>query len=323
MIDYGKFFDCLEQTGIGDIAQRLCRDTITAVQNIRHGDLEKWLAGLDGLPEIEPSVIDLGSTVCIGSADDCSEETRARIAECLKQFHPWRKGPFELFGTHIDTEWRSDLKWDRLKDHIDPLEGKLVLDIGCGNGYHCFRMAQDRPSGVIGIDPFLLYVMQFHAVNRYAGLENVAVLPLGIEDIPKEDGCFDSIFSMGVLYHRRDPLEHLNHIRNLLAPGGQAVIETLVIEGKDCDCLKPKGRYAKMRNVFAIPSIKTLTDWISRAGFGNIRVIDVTRTTAAEQSKTQWMTFESLEDFLDPVDPAKTIEGHPAPVRAVILAKRC
>jgi tRNA (mo5U34)-methyltransferase len=50
-------------------------------------------------------------------------------------------------------------------------------------------------------------------------------------------------------------------------------------------------------------------------------MVDISTTSIEEQRSTDWMTFESLEDFLDPNDHSKTIEGHPAPTRAVFLAE--
>jgi tRNA (mo5U34)-methyltransferase len=75
-----------------------------------------------------------------------------------------------------------------------------------------------------------------------------------------------------------------------------------------------------MRNVWFIPSTAMLENWLRRCGYRDIRTVDVTPTTIAEQRSTEWMTFESLADFLDPADTRLTIEGHPAPQRAVLVA---
>lgn len=322
MTNYESFFARAEGPKISSACKWLEDRTRTVMENISHGDFGRWKGALYGLPEIVPSVIELCDGVRIGKADDCGESVRGQITDCLRHFHPWRKGPFELFGIEIDTEWRSDWKWDRVKNVIAPLDGKCVLDIGCGNGYHCMRMAGAGAGAVVGIDPFLLYVMQFHAVNKYAGLENVSVLPLGVEDLPDGRCCFDSVFSMGVVYHRRDPVAHLRQIYNLLAGGGQAIVESLVIDVEGESVLKPAGRYAKMRNVFAIPSVESFKGWMKVAGFEDVRVVDVTKTSFDEQRKTEWMSFESLEDFLDPADASRTVEGYPSPVRAVCVGRK-
>ena len=152
---------------------------------------------------------------------------------------------------------------------------------------------------------------------------NALLLPIRLEDIPKIS-IFDTVFSMGVLYHQRDHMAHLSQLREMMAPDAELVLETLVVESPDDFILVPKGRYANMRNVYSIPSIKTLKSWLKDVNFNNIRVVDVAKTTTAEQRKTPWIgeNAASLEDFLDPLDGSLTIEGYPAPTRAIVICER-
>ena len=321
MIDYRSLYPCLVDTpleGWGDtlpavIEQRLNGD--------KHGDYNKWLAALQSLPTLSADNIDLLNSVS-ASSNRCDEAMRNSIEQALRQLHPWRKGPFFINGIHIDTEWRSDWKWDRLKDHITPLTGRTVLDVGCGSGYHCWRMAGAGAKLVIGIDPTPLYVMQYFALRHFLGEQGVYVLPLGIEDLPARLEAFDTLFSMGVLYHRRSPLDHLLELHAALRPGGELVLETLVIDGPLGEVLMPEGRYAKMRNVWFIPTPATLELWLKRCGFINIRTVDVTITSIEEQRSSGWMQFESLKDFLMPNETGRTCEGYPAPRRAITIADR-
>jgi tRNA (mo5U34)-methyltransferase len=288
----------------------------------RHGDWQGWLDVLARLPDVRPGTIDFDADcVTIGAPGDVDPATRHRIESLLRELHPWRKGPFLVHGIHIDTEWRSDLKWRRLAGHIRSLRGRTVLDIGCGSGYHCWRMLGAGAKRVIGIDPTLLSVVQFHAIKHFAGTWPVDMLPLGIEDLPCDLKAFDTVFSMGVFYHRRSPLDHLLELRGLLESGGELVLETLVIEGETGRVLLPADRYARMRNVWFIPSCLTLEAWLQRCGYREIRLIDVSRTTTEEQRATDWMRFQSLADFLDPDDPERTVEGYPAPRRAIFIAE--
>ena len=132
--------------------------------------------------------------------------------------------------------------------------------------------------------------------------------------------AFDTVFSMGVLYHRRSPLDHLYELRDSLRSGGELVLETLVIDGGLNEVLVPEDRYAMMRNVWFLPTCDTLISWLGRCGFKNIRLVDVTKTSIEEQRSTEWMQFQSLKDFLKPDDSSLTYEGYPAPKRAIILA---
>jgi tRNA (mo5U34)-methyltransferase len=319
--------------------QALCDRAETSLQQHPHGDLPRWKAALDTLPKVETGMQADRSAPCLGA----SAEDQDTLANTLMQLHPWRKGPLCLAGCMIDTEWRSDWKWNRLAPQLQ-LQGARVLDIGCGNGYFGWRMLGAGARLVVGVDPTLLFVMQWLACRHFAGNQANFVLPLGIEDLPglsatglpevdlhidtssgnaTDQADMDLVCSMGVLYHRRDHLEHLQQIRQLLKPGGQMVLETLVLPVEQAsEVLVPKERYTRMRNVWAIPGTEKLLGWVRQAGFKDICLVDVTPTTTGEQRSTAWMKFESLAESLDGQNPGQTLEGYPAPVRAIILARR-
>ncbi|MFP4548921.1 MAG: tRNA 5-methoxyuridine(34)/uridine 5-oxyacetic acid(34) synthase CmoB [Fidelibacterota bacterium] len=318
-MDFLEFHKIISRTKIKHWREYIPR----TFHDINHGDLDKWLAVIEELPDINANHINLKSdTIEIGKKEELSDISPKILKENLKKLHPWRKGPFNFFGIDINTEWRSDWKWNRLKDHIAPLKNKFLLDVGCGNGYHCLRMAGEEARMVVGIDPFILFVFQFMVFKKYLGHIPVFVLPVGIEDIPKNQSFFHTVFSMGVFYHRKSPFDHLQELRSLLRHNGQLVLETLIIDGGNNEVLVPSGRYGKMRNVWFLPSPDTMISWLNRAGFKNPRIVDATQTTIQEQRKTDWMTFESLEDYLDPENANKTIEGYPAPKRAIFIAEK-
>lgn len=289
-----------------------------------HGDLPRWLEALTSLPSIPAVTADFQSpTVRVASPEALDEATLTQVESGLRGLMPWRKGPFEFFGVHVDTEWRSDWKWERIAPQLSSLEGRVVLDVGCGSGYHCWRMLGAGAKRVIGIDPGILFLMQFLAVRDYLSPAPPAdLLPMRMEDLPAGLGLFDTVFSLGVLYHRRSPLDHLLELKSALKPGGELVLETLVIEGGPNETLMPEDRYARMRNVWFIPSVAMLQRWLERTGFRNVRAVDVTPTTTDEQRSTDWMQFQSLPDFLDPEDPSLTIEGYPPPIRATLVAEK-
>lgn len=324
MIDYRPLYRALQGGPLEPWLATLPEQCEQALAPDTHGDLPRWLGVLERLPAIAATHIDLDADcIQIGAAGDGDADTRARIEAPLQQLHPWRKGPYCIHGLHLDTEWRSDWKWRRLENHITPLAGRLVLDVGCGNGYHAWRMAGAGAARVIGIDPTLLFVMQFWAVRHFIGAAPpVHVLPLGVEALPGGLAAFDTVFSMGVLYHRKDPHEHLRQLHGLLRPGGELVLETLVIDERHGELLTPPGRYAKMRNVWGIPALPTLERWLGECRFDAIRLVDVSTTSPLEQRPTPWMRFESLPDFLAPDDPGRTIEGHPPPMRAIFVAQK-
>ena len=319
---YSPFLEQLARCGLPRWAERLPQQIAAALAPQRHGDLARWRAALAQLPAHPVARIELDrNAVGVFGAQPLSAVEREQLRATLMALHPWRKGPFELFGLTIDTEWRSDWKWERLKSHLAPLAGRRVLDIGCGSGYHCWRMRGAGAELVVGMEPTLVSVMQFHALQRYIDDPAVGVLPLGIEQLPPKLRSFDTVFSMGLLYHRRSPFDHLLELRDALRPGGQLVLETLVIEGRNGDVLVPEDRYARMRNVWFIPSVATLSQWLKRVGFAQVQCVNTSLTTDEEQRSTEWMTFESLATQRDPLDPQLTVEGYPAPRRAVLIAE--
>lgn len=305
MLDEESLLADLAALGLAPWQESLLPRIRERLSDSAHGDLKAWKAVLDSLPASDARRLD-------------PEPLRA----LLLQLAPWRKGPFDVHGITIDAEWRSDLKWNRLRGHIEPLNGRAVLDVGAGNGWYAKQMIDAGAQVVIGIDPTVLFIAQFAAIRKLTGLRSAHVLPLRLEDLPGDTSAFDTTFSMGVLYHRRDPLLHLTQLLETLKPGGQLVLETLIFPGSDCQVYEPEGRYARMRNVWHLPTVAALERWVEEAGFTDPRVIDVSVTTTAEQRSTEWMPFESLAEALDPDDSGITVEGLPAPTRAVLSCRK-
>jgi len=216
----------------------LAEQAWTRLRTNKHGDLKRWLAALDKMPVGAP-VTELDRSAPMVGADVGDIST---LHDCLQELHPWRKGPLNLGGIEIDTEWRSDWKWDRVGPHLN-LQGKSVLDVGCGNGYFGLRMLAEGAKLVVGIDPTMGFVMQWLAMQKLAPGINSFVLPLGIEELAADLEGFECVLSMGVLYHRRDHLEHLRRLKELTLPGGQILLETLIVEadGEFTICLNNQG----------------------------------------------------------------------------------
>ena len=294
--DLRRFFSALGLDEWGTLLVPLLKERMS---DSYHGDFTRWRTALEQLR----------------AANNVGERR-----ESLLKLAPWRKGPFDVGGVHIDAEWRSDIKWNRLQGVVASLAGRNVLDVGCGNGYYALRMRDAGARHVIGIDPTLLYVMQFLALRLFDKAGDVHILPLRLQELPQNSRAFDTTFSMGVLYHQRSPIEHLQQLRASLRPGGQLVLETLFLPGEQAYASTPPDRYARMRNVWLLPTIAELTTWLSRCGYRDIEIVDTTRTTVDEQRSTEWMTFESLADALAADDSTVTVEGWPAPRRVVVVA---
>lgn len=286
----------------------------------REGHAPRLAAALAALPALHATDRVAGPVLRVEGA--CAPAARADLRSALLALTPWRKGPFELFGVTVDAEWRSDLKWARVAPHLAPLAGRRVLDVGCGNGYYAFRMAAAGAALVLGIDPSLPALAQGLALSRYWQGPAPALLPLASDALDARLACFDTAFSMGVLYHRRDPLAHLSELAAALRPCGELLLETLVIAEGGAAALEPGERYCAMRNVWQVPAPRTVLAWLAARGFTDARLVDLTATSTVEQRRTAWMPGHSLPEFLDPRDARRTREGHPAPLRAVFVARR-
>lgn len=267
--------------------------------------------------------LDLQSdVVTIGHGNEISIAEQEKLRQVLRNFMPWRKGPFSIFGIDIDAEWRSNRKWDRLLPHLPPLEGKIVADIGCNNGYYMFRLAHLKPRLVVGFEPYLHHYFTFRALNAMAGLTNLQMELMGVEESGLFQDSFDLILLLGILYHRISPLECLREVKKALVPGGVIIVESQAIPGKESVALFPESRYAKVPGTYFVPTANCLANWLKRAGFAQVEIFCCHAMNSNEQRRTPWMEFESYSDFLDPNDPTLTIEGYPAPLRVFIKAIR-
>ncbi|MBT3983382.1 MAG: tRNA 5-methoxyuridine(34)/uridine 5-oxyacetic acid(34) synthase CmoB [Bacteriovoracaceae bacterium] len=276
---------------------------------------------LKELPQIKDALLS-GPGSVVELLGTTSKVEREKIKEVAEKLMPWRKGPFDFFGMEIDAEWRSDHKWDRLVPHLPSLFDKVILDIGCNNGYFMYRMLEHDPKLVLGIDPVIRTYIQFLFTHHFADDPRLKYELFGVDQVEAFSEYFDVIFSMGIIYHHKNPMKQLDDMRRALRPGGTLVLETIGIPGDESVALFPEGRYAQMRNVWFVPTFECLKSWLTRMKFVDIELISSVPTTTSEQRVTKWSGGVSLDDFLDQTDSTKTIEGHPAPQRICVKAKR-
>ena len=285
-------------------------------------NVEPWYLQLQEASKIEKDnlSIDYGNWFSVGSFEDLTQEEYEVILKTAKSLIPWRKGPFKVFGLEIDSEWQSNIKYNLIRPYFN-LKDKVVADIGCNNGYYMFRMLEDKPKRLIGFDPSPLTLHQFEFINHFVKSDIVYEM-LGVEHLEFYNHKFDFIFMLGVLYHRPDPVGTLKSLARGLNSKGEILIDTFMIDGDEEICLTPNKRYSKIPNIYFIPTIPALKNWLERAGFEDIEVLATAVTTSEEQRKTQWSFDQSLEDFLDENDKTKTVEGYPAPKRVYIKARK-
>jgi tRNA (mo5U34)-methyltransferase len=116
-MDFVEFHKIISKTKISH-----WRDVLPqTIDELTHGDLKSWLEIFKHLPDTQNITSDLTKdTIQIGNESNLIDITKNQLITELKTLHPWRKGPFDLFSININTEWRSDFKWRRLINHIQP-----------------------------------------------------------------------------------------------------------------------------------------------------------------------------------------------------------
>lgn len=285
-----------------------------------HGEFPRWLQAVHDLPRIPTDYLALNqATVSVAGERGESEAVAAALFSSFQQLMPWRKGPFSIHHLLIDSEWRSDLKFQRLLDAGVDFQAKQVLDVGCGNGYFLFRILGENAACALGLDPSWLYFAQFLALQKYLSQERCVYLPFTLDDILP--ASFDITLSMGVLYHRRDPLQHLWQLRQTLRPGGLLILETLIVDGDGQTVFMPQSRYAGMSNVWFLPAVAALKIWLARLDFAVEYISVPVATTSVEQRRSPWINSQSLADFMLE-DFSATREGLSPPKRVIILARK-
>ncbi len=280
-----------------------------------------WEDPVEALQQREGDSFDFDSpAVRFGREGDLCGEEREKLVTALKALMPWRKGPFSYYGTEVDAEWRSNLKWDRVSPWLPDLKNKKICDIGCNNEYYMYRMLPQDPWFVLGIDPMVRYYYHHRLNRKFYRDPRVNFDLLGVDDLVLFPRFFDVVFFMGIIYHRRNPLQTLEILGQSMKRGGTLILESSGIPGDDPYCLFPEGRYMQAPGYWFLPTASALVNMLNRSGFYKVEVFDNFKLETKEQRRTDWAVFYSLEEFLDPEDPSKTTEGYPAPTRIYIRA---
>lgn len=287
---------------------------------------ERWQRWRDGANRVSgmraSSLSIVNDHIRFGSADDLTAAEAQRLEEALKAFLPWKKGPYDICGHRIDSEWRSDLKWRRILPHLGDLSGQVVADIGCHNGYYMYQLRALGAKNVIGFEPMPIHYFNHQLLQTLYPTPEISLELFGVEQIDLFPESFDTILCMGILYHHTDPIGLLRKMRMALKPKGRIIIDCQGIPGDDSLSLTPTNRYAGASGVWFLPTMSCLQNWARRAGLSRQTPFYSAPLDSSEQRATQpWADVKSLKDFLNPSDPTQTIEGHPAPWRHYLMVQ--
>ncbi len=103
-------------------------------------------------------------------------------------------------------ERRRQLPWERVLEFLEPLDGKVIVDIGCGTGYFALPLARAAGSSgelyAVDTSQEMLDLLELEiAASQEA---NVQLVLSGETSIPLPDGCCDLVFTSTVYHEFED-----------------------------------------------------------------------------------------------------------------------
>ena len=218
------------------------------------------------------------------------------LAKFSELAHRWWDPDSEFRPLHQINPLRLD--WI---DQLAGLQGKRVLDIGCGGGILADSMAW-RGASVLGIDLAAkpLKVAQLHALE--AGTPAIEYREVAAEALALQlPGHFDTVTCMEMLEHVPDPASIVRACTELVKPGGWVFFSTLnrnpksflfaIIGAEHVLNLLPKGTHEYAR--FIKPS--ELAQWCRDAGLElqGMRGLEYNPIT-----RRYWLTADTSVNYL-------------------------
>lgn len=189
----------------------------------------------------------------------------------------WFHG-FELGGLHTLGPEASALMLKRADNVFKhPVTGKSVLDIGAWDGFFAFEAERRGASRVLATDHFCWSGPGWGTKAGFdlaARIKNSSVesMDIDVPDIsPDRIGTFDVVLSLGVIYHLRDPIGHIEQIGRLSTD--QVIVETLL---DTSFALKPRFLLVKGNRDcadsrdstnFLAPNVRAMRSLLAMVGF--------------------------------------------------------
>ena len=155
--------------------------------------------------------------------DKVGEMTNTKNA-FSKQWRILSKGGFEknTIYSQEESEELNEFKKTFDINNWNQLNGKLILDAGCGSGRLTSNLAQEaKNSTVIGID---ISDGALVANERAMKSTNHHVVQCDINNLPFRKGLFDVIWSQGVIHHTQNTYKSFKKLLEIISPNGQIYI---------------------------------------------------------------------------------------------------
>jgi len=147
--------------------------------------------------------------------------------EIEKEFSKWA----DDYGKVRYSFWEGDLSKQHLKAQYEsirmlkPSKGKNVLDIGCGVGYACIRLAEIiKPGVAYGIDITKAMIEKSRKNAKKHSIINVSFINCSVSNLPFQDNYFDSAISTHASHHFHRPNKMFSEIQRVLKPNAKFIL---------------------------------------------------------------------------------------------------
>ena len=111
-------------------------------------------------------------------------------------------------------------EWHVLKEMIPELRNKVVLDLGCGFGWHCRYAREQQASSVIGVD---ISEKMLQKAREMTDDSAISYIQMPIEDIDFSDSQFDVVISSLAFHYVKSFEAICKKVYHCLKPGGSFV----------------------------------------------------------------------------------------------------
>ncbi len=225
LTEYGDIAEVMEAFGVNRVGGLALRKTIGRVLTVKGAARLHRVPLQEFLPMVQraassPSSLDAATSRSDFSHDEFSG-TKGRVAA-------W----FLTSPLRRILDWKMGTPEERLLDFLQLSGDEVVLDSGCGSGFHTLLLAEELPNGkVLAVDLSSEMLDRLEKNARKRGLEGrIEVIHGDGLDLDMDDNSVDRALSAAVWHHLDDPQGACKELVRVVRPGGRVVVVDLKIE---------------------------------------------------------------------------------------------
>ncbi len=131
---------------------------------------------------------------------------------------------YDVVWTEYIPEYEASAKHWEIFFSREEVQGKSVLDAGCGTGIFSIIFANNGAEHVTGIDISEGSLQTAQDLKEKFDLENVQLQKQDMLALPFPDESFDIVWAWGTVHHTTDPLEAITELIRVLKPSGSILL---------------------------------------------------------------------------------------------------